>query len=168
MKLFMPTRSGGMELHMHIWTFKFNKKTAVLLLIALAAALALLTIGIGASDRAESSGVRAETNEERVSYLNSMGWQVSPECVEEKTVVIPKEFSDIYDSYNQLQLSQGFDLGNYRGRTVTIFTYAVEDYKGYEGAVVADMYVCEGRVIGGDIHSLALDGFMHGIVSGGR
>lgn len=148
---------------MHIWTVKFNKKTAVLILIALAAALVLLTIGIGASDRGGGGGVRAQTDAERVAYLNSQGWQVAPECLEEKTVIIPKEFSDVYEAYNQLQRSQGFDLADYRGREVKIFTYAVTDYPGYEGAVVADLYVCDGRIVGGDVHSLALDGFMHGV-----
>ena len=132
-------------------------------MIALAVLLALLTLSIGAADRGGSSGESVKSAAEGAAYLESLGWHVSPEPAEERTVIIPGEFSDIYDGYNQLQRSQGFDLGEYKGKQATIYTYTLLSYEGYTGGVVADLYLCGGKVIGGDIHTLELGGFMHGI-----
>ncbi|MEG2643565.1 MAG: DUF4830 domain-containing protein, partial [Eubacterium sp.] len=73
------------------------------------------------------------------------------------------EFSPVYDAYNKLQISQGYDLSEYCGLEAKIYTYSIVNYSGYTGKVVADLYVRNGEIIGGDVHSLALDGFMHGL-----
>jgi len=92
-----------------------------------------------------------------------VGWEVDATPIGEKAVVISKEFSEIYDTYNQLQLDQGYDLSEYCGLEATIYTYTVTNYTGYSGNVVADLYVMNYTVIGVDIHSLTIDGFMHGL-----
>lgn len=148
---------------MHVWTFKFNRRAAVAALIALAVVLTALTLSIGAFDRSAVSTPGAKNAAEGAAYLESLGWHISDAPAEEKTVLIPREFSEVYEAYNRLQRSQGFDLSDYRGKQVTIYTYTLESYEGYTGDVAAELYVCGGRVIGGDVHTLELDGFMHGI-----
>ena len=150
---------------MFVMTLKWNKKVALLVVIAAAVLLCAIILAIGASGNGSSaaSSQKVKTNEDRVEFLGSLGWEVDSTPVSEELVVIPKEFSDVYDKYNKLQREQGYDLSMFRGLEATIFTYTVTNYTGYNGNVVADLYVLNYEVIGGDIHSLALDGFMHGL-----
>jgi len=149
---------------MFVLTLKWNKKIALLVVLAIAMLLCVLVIAIGSGSRGlDTASQSVKTNEDRVKFLQNLGWEVDPTPISEKTVVIPKDFSDIYDTYNSLQLEQGYDLSLFRGMEATIFTYNVTNYTGYSGTVVADLYVVNNRVVGGDIHSLALDGFMHGL-----
>lgn len=150
---------------MFVFTLKWNRKIALIIVIAAALILCALILAIGAGGK--SAGVSGapllKTNTERVKFLENLGWEVDPTPIAEKKVVIPKEFSDVYSNYNRLQLDQGYDLSRFKGMEATIYTYNVTNYSGYTGSVVADLYVIGNRVVGGDIHSLALDGFMHGL-----
>lgn len=148
---------------MFVLTMKWNKKTAVLIVAAAALLLAVIIMLCGKSGAPSGAGQLLDTNDARVSFLESLGWEIDSEPVEEKCIVIPQEFSAVYEEYNRLQQAQGFDLSNFCGMEATIYTYAVHNYEGYVGGVVADVYICKGELIGGDIHSLALDGFMHGL-----
>ncbi|MEM5767523.1 MAG: DUF4830 domain-containing protein [Bacillota bacterium] len=157
---------------MFVMTMKWNKKTALWIVIAAAVLLCGLVLAIaggGGKDGGKGGGKgdipsqSFKTNEDRVSFLESLGWEVEPTPLAEKKVVIPKEFSEVYTAYNKLQLEQGFDLSKYKGMEATLYTYAITNYTGYKGSVVADLYILGDRLIGGDIHALALDGFMHGL-----
>lgn len=126
--------------------------------------------------------VDASTNSGRVAFLQSFGWEVSAQPVEVAEVVIPRTWGAVYDHYNALQKQQGYDLAKYRGRRVKRWTYDVKNYPAQPGAsqpgasqpgasqpgapvqsgVRANLLVLDGRVIGGDISSVALDGFMQG------
>ncbi len=150
---------------MFVLTFKWNKKTALLIVVAVAVLLCavIFSIGAGGSSGGGAGSAKVKTNEDRVKFLENLGWEVNETPVDEKKVVIPKEFSDVYDTYNRMQLDQGYDLTQYRGMEAIIYTYTVTNYTGYSGNVVADLYIRSNEVIGGDIHSLAIDGFMHGL-----
>ena len=78
-------------------------------------------------------------------------------------VIIPAEFDDAYEMYNGIQKSQNLDLLPYAGKRAKRWTYTVNNYPGYEdrkGIVQANLLVYEGAVIGGDICSVELEGFM--------
>lgn len=147
---------------MFVCTLKWNKKTALLTVLGVALVLCVLIVVIGYGGRS-NAGCKAKTNDERVEFLQSLGWEVTEEPVETRSIVIPKEFSSIYEAYNELQRSQGYDLSKYRGMEATLYTYEVLNYSGYDGHVVAELYVVNDRIVGGDVHSLELDGFMHGL-----
>jgi len=149
---------------MFVFTIKWNKKVALLIIIAAAILLCavILSIGNGAK-HGEGVSTTVKTNEDRVKFLSNLGWEVDSNPIEEKSVTIPKQFSNVYETYNKLQLEQGFDLSQYGGLDATIYTYTVKNYNSYNGNVVADIYVMNYQVIGGDVHSLALNGFMHGL-----
>ena len=106
--------------------------------------------------------LNAENNEQRLKYLQSFGWEVSEEPTEIVEVAIPTEFNDVYEKYNILQKKQGFDLSPYRGKTVKRWTYDVTNYPDNKPHIKANLLVFENKIIGGDICSLELDGFMHG------
>ena len=149
---------------MFIFTTKFNKKKAVIALLVLAAVLVaiILIAGRGGKKSTESGSFSAVVNsaDERVKYLASLGWEVLAEPIDEQPVVIPKEFNDTYAAYSKLQEEQGFDLTKYCGLEVTRYTYQVLNYPNSTDSVVADILVYRDKIIGGDIQSTALDGFM--------
>ena len=151
---------------MFIYTAKFNKKKAILAVVILAVILCAIVLIAGRADSAaETAGLTAavKDNAQRVEFLNSLGWEVEQEPLEEQAVVIPKDFSGIYEEYNELQLSQGFDLTKYKGIEATRYTYKVTNHPSGEDSVVADLIVYKNKVIAGDVQSTALDGFMHGL-----
>ena len=90
-------------------------------------------------------------------------WEVSDEYDECKAVTIPKEFNEVYEKYNKLQKQQGFDLEDYKGKTAEVYTYAVKNYGNKKQEVRANLIVCEGQLVGGDVCSAELDGFMQGL-----
>lgn len=105
---------------------------------------------------------KIKSNEDRIGFLSSFGWEVESTPIEETTVGIPKEFDKVFASYNELQRSQGLDLSKYAGKTVERYTYKVTNYKEYEGTVLANLLIYRGRVIGGDICAADSKGFVHG------
>lgn len=67
-------------------------------------------------------------------------------------------------NYNEIQTDQGYDLEPYKGQNVTLYTYEITNYEGYTEGIVADLLVCNGKVIGGDICNTSADnGFMTGL-----
>ena len=105
-----------------------------------------------------------ETHKQRMEFISQFGWEVDEEPVEVKEVIIPTEPDDTYSAYNDIQKSQDFDLDSFAGERAKCWTYTVKNYKGYENqdCIHANILVCDGKVIGGDICSVRLDGFMHG------
>ena len=106
---------------------------------------------------------QADDNQARVDFLTGLGWQVSSEPTEVQEVVIPLEFDPVYQNYNQLQKEQGFDLSRYAGYRVKRYSYEVFNHPSGEEYVQANLLVYEKKLVGGDICSLQLDGFMHGL-----
>ena len=134
---------------------------------ALGAALAVLTAVIIFMPRnqapIENEVSRAgETADQRIAFLAQYGWEVDPEPLEIREVAIPEEFDEVYARYNALQKEQGMDLLPYAGKTCKQWIYKVLNYPRSNEEVRAVMLVYEGQVIGGDISSVALDGFMTG------
>ena len=98
------------------------------------------------------------------SFISSYGWTVNGEPDEVREVMIPAEFDDVYTNYNAIQTAQGFDLSGLKGQRVKRWTYTVTNYPGYEteDCVKINILVYNGCVVGGDVCSVRLDGFMHG------
>lgn len=133
---------------------------AILLTAVIVCAIFLLKDN-GSGDGSPSAVVKS--NDDRIAYLESYGWEVAEEPIEEVTIVIPQNFDDIFQGYNDIQLEQGFDLSKYAGLEAVRYTYSVTNYPTGETNIVADIIVYRNEVIAGDIQSTALDGFMHGL-----
>ena len=149
---------------MFIFTARLRRKkllVTVILLVVAAAAVLLLRNTVSAKPASATSGIA--TNEDRVAYLNSLGLEVASEPAEAQQVLIPEEFSDVYVNYNELQLDCGFDLTAYQGRLVTRYSYLVLNHGSTDEPVYAEILICDECIIGGDIHSLGLNGFMQGL-----
>ena len=90
-------------------------------------------------------------NEERITYLRELGWEVDEEPIESMELALPEELTGSYAAYNELQLAQGFDLRDYLGKSVSRWTYQVRNYPDRPEDVQLNLYLCEDRPIAGDI-----------------
>jgi len=145
---------------MFIVTTKLSKKRAIIIIIALAVVLGAIVLLAGRRDQ-EFPERHVETPEDVVTFLEQLGWQVNPNPVEVREILIPKEFSDVYLAYNDIQKAAGFDLTPYQGMDAVRYTYQVLNYPDHPDGVVADVIVAGSTVIGGGIQSLRQNGFMH-------
>lgn len=109
---------------------------------------------------------RIKTNDDVVGFLAQFGWEVEGEPLEEVRIKIPAEFDKVMNSYNELQRNQGLDLSKYRGKEVTRYTYRVRNYPDYSGSVMANVIIYKNKVIGGDLCSSDVTGFIHGFEAG--
>ena len=148
---------------MVMMTAKVNKKRVILVLAALAALIVLICIlakGGGGESPAPSQEqpVSVATNDARVQYLTDYGWEVvnSP-------VRIPSEITEVYQRYNALQMSQGFDLTQYAGKTATRYVYEIENYPNASDPVYATLLVYKDQVIGADITDTSANGVVQGL-----
>lgn len=151
---------------MFIITAKLDRKKVIggaLILVVLVAAAILIFSSSGDAETAGSFDAVVKTNEQRVAYLESFGWKVNAEPIEQQRVTIPKDFSKVYDKYNALQKTQGFDLKKYSGLEAVRYTYEITNHPSASGRVVADIIVYRNRVIAADIQSVSADGFMEGL-----
>ena len=136
---------------MFVFTAKLNRKSAV----AVVAALALLLIAvillvslrsIGGSGKAAQEPAGIADAEDAARYLAGLGWQVEPQPLEIRELVIPRSFTGVYADYAALQAKQGYPLSEYGGMEARRYSFRVLNHP-----------------IAGDIQSTALDGFMTGL-----
>lgn len=104
-----------------------------------------------------------KTNDDRVAFLASFGWQVAPEPTQTQEVRIPTEPSEVFERYNDLQRSQGFDLSAYAGKNVRRYVYEIKNYPDSSDTYYATLFIYKNAVIGGDVCSSAQGGTMHGL-----
>ncbi|MBR5442729.1 MAG: DUF4830 domain-containing protein [Clostridia bacterium] len=121
------------------------------------------TESIGSTSAIIVNGADASTVELK-SFIASYGWTVAAEPDEVREVLIPAEFDAVYNNYNSIQLAQGYDLAPLKGQRVKRWTYTILNYPGYEteDCVKINILVYNSCVVGGDVCSVKLDGFMHG------
>lgn len=111
--------------------------------------------------------VKCGGTEEGAQWLLEQGWETDGEP-SRMEVLIPGKFDQIYESYNDIQKGQGFDISRYRGEAVTKYTYLVKNYPGEPEGVAANLLVYQGRIIGADLCSLELGGFLKGVKDGAK
>lgn len=123
------------------------------------AALALLLIVPGCQrGSGKTEPVKAADNAARVAYLEGLGWQVTPEPLETLSLLLPEDLSG-HTEYTALQKDLGLPFDQCGGKTATRYTYTVLNYPDIPQGVQANLFVCGGQVIAGDITSLGQDGF---------
>ena len=148
---------------MFVMTARVNKKKIVGLLAAAAALIALLIMLFGGSERAASTAAPSmATNDGRVQFLKNFGWDVAASPVESGQVRIPESASEVFDRYNALQKSQGYDLNPFAGKAVMRYVYKIRNYPGATDPVYATLLVYQDQVIGGDVTNTAAKGVVQG------
>ena len=155
---------------MVIFTAKVPRGKLVAIALLMVVAIVLLVVLLGKSDtpvqpdetRAPANG-SIRTNEDRVAYLNAYGWEVKSEPSQTQEVRIPTDPSDVFERYNNLQISQGFDLHDYAGKTVKRYVYEITNHPGAPGQYFATLLIYKNSVIGGDVCAAEKGGVMHGL-----
>lgn len=148
---------------MMFMTAKVDMKKIGLILGAVAAVIVALILLLGGGDDTQTTSAAAVTNNDaRVSFLKGFGWEVTTSPTESSQVRIPEEASEVFDRYNALQKSQGYDLTAYAGKNVMRYVYKVNNYPGATEPVYATVLVHKNRVIGGDITDTAAGGKVQG------
>ncbi len=136
-----------------------------------------------ASTAAEVSiSCKLKTNDDRVAFLRGYGWEVDENPVSEQDVRIPDTFDAAYQSYNELQKTQGpdtfdaayqsynelqktqgLDLTHYQGRKCQLYVYQVRNDPSGETGVTANLVLYRDNLIAADICSEDADGFVRAV-----
>lgn len=148
---------------MLVMTAKVDKKKIILVLAGIAAAIVgLIMLFSGGDGAAATAAPSLSTNDGRVKFLTDFGWEVAASPVESSQVRIPEAGSEVFDRYNDLQKSQGYDLSQYAGKTVMRYVYKIKNYPGATEPVYATLLLYKDQVIGGDVTDTAAKGVIRG------
>lgn len=150
---------------MFIKTIKVKKPNLLAAALLVVIACLLAVVALTAYRFSKKSQYTLGNEAQRQEFLKQMGWEVSGEFDECRQVLIPEQFNEVYEGYNELQKQQGFDLSAYKGKSCDVYTYKVKNYKGHEDKddVRCNLMICDNVLIGGDVSSTELDGFMQGL-----
>ena len=119
---------------------------------------ALLLAGCFGGDK-ETEVITAATNEERVAYLEALGWQVEPQPIETLDLQLPEKLEGEWDAYAKLQKGQGLPFFEFAGQAVKRYTYTVTNYPEIPQGVQANLYLWGDQIIGGDVIFTGQGGF---------
>lgn len=119
--------------------------------LVLATAL-VVTLGDRAVTAA-AEGANVRSSEDRVAYLNRLGWQAAEPPVQTEALMIPETFDESYADYLALQAAQGFDLTKYAGKRIKRYVYDITNYPDPGVSMQAALLVFKNKVIGGQLQS---------------
>ena len=150
-------------------TAKVDLKKILIIVGAVAAVVIALILLLGnSSDAADTAAPAVSGNDARVEFLKGFGWEVAASPTESGQVKIPEQPSEVFDRYNQLQKSQGYDLTQYGGKTVMRYVYKVTNYPDATDPVYATVLVYKNQIIGGDITDTSATGVVQGFKNNGQ
>ena len=144
-------------------TAKLDIKKIAIIAIAVVAVIVMLVLLFGGSGGSTTTAATpASGNDARVEFLKGFGWEVVTSPKESGQVKIPQSGSDVFDRYNALQKSGGYDLSQYAGKTVMRYVYEVSNYPGATDPVYATVLVYKNQIVGGDITNTSAKGAVSG------
>ncbi len=134
----------------------FKKYRFIIAMLIFAVILLAIIVGLFSIDNS--------TNRMICEYIESLGWQIDSSPEEISHLTIPREFDAVYETYNAVQISSGFDLTPFKGKNVVRYSYKVLNHnKSQESEIIVSVFVYDSRIIAADICSTDANGFMHGI-----
>ncbi len=139
-----------------------KKKIAIIAAAAVLVIAAIVLLFAGGDSTATSAPSTVASNDDRVKFLTSFGWEVVTSPTETSQVRIPADTSEVFDRYNALQKSQGYDLTPYQGKTVMRYVYKIKNYPGALEPVYATLLISNNQVIGGDVTDTSATGVIQG------
>ena len=148
---------------MMVMTTKVDMKKILLVLAAVVGVIVALVLLLQKDEPATPTATAAVSNNDaRVKFLTDFGWEVTTSPKESSQVRIPEEASEVFDRYNALQKSQGYDLSQYAGKTVMRYVYQINNFPGATEPVYATLLVYKNQIIGGDITNTSAKGVIQG------
>ena len=143
------------------------KKTLIVVACVLMSALMVFGTLATVLQAAPTAASGVVSNDDRVTFLESFGWDVAASPVETGQVRIPMDTTEVFSRYNALQKSQGYDLTAFAGKNVMRYVYQVSNYPGATEPVYATLLVYKDQVIGGDVTDTAAKGQIQGFTMPG-
>ena len=151
---------------MMVMTAKVDIKKIIAALAAVAGVIiALILLLGGGGSSAPTAAPSVAGNDGRVAFLQNLGWEVNTSPKESGQVRIPQEANEVFDRYNALQKSAGYDLSQFAGKAVMRYVYQVKNFPGAADPVYVTLLVYKNQIIGGDITNTAADGTMHALIA---
>ena len=155
---------------MFVVSIKASKRQLVSIICCIVMLISIIVVAVlwpdnEAAAQTNTVGVGG-THDERITFLTKLGYEIDASSPKVKEVLIPDEFDDVFELYNSIQLEAGMDLTPYHGKRVKCWSYRVLNIS-TKGEVMANLYIFKDKIIGGDISSTALDGFMYGLLPAG-
>ena len=147
---------------MMVMTAKVNFKKVLLILGTVAAVLVGLILLFGGKGDAQTTSAPVSGNDARVKFLTDFGWEVTHSPEQSSQVRIPDSATEVFDRYNALQKTQGYDLSNFAGKNVMRYVYKINNYPGATDPVYATVLVYKNQIIGGDITDTSPSGRIQG------
>ena len=149
---------------MFVMTTKVNmKKLLIALAVVAAVILAIILLFSRSSNAVQTGAATVSDNDARVTFLKDLGWQVTTSPKETCQVRIPEEQTPVYERYNELQKSQGYDLTQFAGKTVMRYVYEINNFPNATEPVYATLLVYKNQIIGGDVTDTAARGVVQGL-----
>lgn len=146
------------------------KKKTVKIILGFISAIILIGVIIGLKiltdyvkeqnyifDRYGASG-----KEDVIDFIEAQGLIIQKDSLKTYKKQIPPIFNQVYNRYNDLQISQGFDLSKYKGDRASFYRFDISEDK--DKAYVI-MIVSKGLIIGGSIHSDLNEGYIKPVVT---
>ena len=147
---------------MLVMTAKVDKKKIIIVVAAVLAVIAILALLFSGNDSTPTASTGVASNDARVAFLKSFGWDVTTSPVESGQVRVPESGNEVFSRYNELQKSQGYDLTKYAGKKVMRYVYKINNYPDAKEPVYATLLVYKDRIIGGDITDTTPGGRVQG------
>ena len=147
---------------MLVMTAKVDKKKIAIILAAVILAIVMIVMLVKGGDSAPTASTGVSNNDARVAVLKSFGWDVTTSPTESSQVRIPEKTTEVFDRYNELQKSQGYDLRNFAGKTAMRYVYKINNYPGATAPVYATLLVYKNQIIGGDVTDTSAKGVVRG------
>lgn len=104
-------------------TIKISKRT-LLVFALIIGIVSLLVLEIFINFK-EQTNISLNSFDERISYVNSLGYSAKEE--KESEIFIPKEVPKVFEDYNKKQQESGFNLLQFKGKTLKRYTYSCPD-----------------------------------------
>lgn len=135
-----------------------EKKKAVKVFITATIFLSFIFIAGFFSFKPETP--KGKTIEERLSFATSFGWEVDEKSEVKDEITIPNEFGEVFENYNEMQVSQGFNLKKYKGKTVARYRMKILNHPKEKTHAFINILVYKGKIIGGEVFSPKINGFL--------
>ena len=147
---------------MMVMTAKVDMKKTAILLGSIVAVIIAIIMFFSGGDAQTTSAPAASNNDARVKFLKDFGWDVGSSPTESSQVRIPDQTSEVFDRYNQLQKSQGYDLSKLAGKNAMRYVYQINNYPGATDPVYATVLVYKNQIVGGDVTDTSPKGKVQG------
>ena len=147
---------------MLVMTAKVDVKKIAIIVVAVVAVIVAAVMLFSRNSVSTIGNNTITSNDDRVQFLTSYGWEVVSSPAETGQVRIPAESSEVFSRYNDLQKSQGYDLTQYQGKTVMRYVYKIKNYPGATEPVYATLLISNNHIIGGDITDTSAAGVIQG------